>query len=118
MSEKKRAIVFVGSSGSGKTYLVNKLFDQTFDSGPSTRHVTQKKNTFEFEGCTIIDAVGSADVKYKDYDFVRVVHLCSCAPRIDNERDEWIKKHPLLEDNVRFVLNWQFFCSIDIFCCC
>lgn len=107
MSEGKRAIVFVGPPGSGKTYLVNKLFGLTFDSGPSTRHVTKKKNISECEGCTIIDAVGHADVKYKDFGFVRVVNLC-CTPRIDDSRDEWNTKHPILKDNVWFVLSWQF----------
>ena len=86
---------------------VNSLFKKEFPAKASEEHVTTSNNVFEYEGVKIIDAVGNENAFYKDFEYVRVVHLSSSG-RVNAEKNKWIKEHPNLEDNAKFVLNWQY----------
>jgi GTP-binding protein EngB required for normal cell division len=109
---KKKAIVFVGESGIGKTHLVNRLFDKNFPSEASLNHVTESANQFDYKGVTIIDAVGKGNTFFNKYDCVKVVYLSSMG-RIDVEKREWIKAHPKLEKNMMLVMNYRWKASED-----
>ena len=79
----KKAIVFVGQAGYGKTYLVNTIFEKSFESKPGRDHVTTTENKFELsikgKEVTIIDAKGDENAFFTEFSEICVVYILGSA---------------------------------------